>query len=881
MTYETNDLSLEDIEEVELAQLRRELQMNELGKKDLARATEAAEDRAYASHTVYGDDIRRKYTLTIAQALKDKFKELKRGKAMEGARALFLLNDVLDWNRVAYITLSTMLDLASSPKKYKRLHSDDKKAKRLVTDTEMFLAVANRILVEANLQHIKKNFRHKYKDIKDEFFTEHASYNQRVTNVKRYLRQYRDYFKKLASGEKERTTLTAKRAAEIADLMQWIDWTNSVKVQVGSHLAKITNEVTGFFERADSFNEKGKKQFIFQFSSRFNAYSAALMSQADDFAWFDLPMLVPPADWTKDKVGGFRYSAGARYKRIVRGYREGTEISQMTLDFINTQQSVGFCLDKDILSIQKFLADKGWSILGEDDKHDESKDSWRPYKAPDDWDVPKLPAHLQGIKMPRPDASQEEKDAYTEKKRVMGQITTWHDRQLKLVELARPVNRYLRLIRFIENDDCFFFPWSLDWRGRCYPMVDAFNPQGPEYQKAVLNFAEDTPVDDRTQFWLCVGIASAAGMDKESFETRVAWTKTNLKKVLQVANDPLGKGFEIWREMPEPWIFLRACLEYKRIFVEGQTYTNIGCLGQDATQSGLQLLGGMVLDHQTCDLVNCVPGHDKPQDAYGTVLAEALKLIEEDPENDFPIQKLRGKRKIVKTPVMTKVYAAGHNTRLGQIRRALQKEGIRLAKNPETNEEMLEYFVRKVEQAMLNTIPGVDLILDWFQTVVATAFERGVEDIVYETPSGNRVVVEYREPLTKTISTESLGSGVCVKDNKPKVRITTDRGSTIQDDVLRAIAANFTHGAGDASLLHIAFHDVKSPVLTTTHDCVYAPPCKVIDENHIRIREAFITICRSGVLQKFAELNRCPEIKPPLVNTYDPETVRQARYFFC
>ena len=26
-------------------------------------------------------------------------------------------------------------------------------------------------------------------------------------------------------------------------------------------------------------------------------------------------------------------------------------------------------------------------------------------------------------------------------------------------------------------------------------MVQAFNPQGPEYQKAVLNFAEETPVD--------------------------------------------------------------------------------------------------------------------------------------------------------------------------------------------------------------------------------------------------------------------------------------------------------------------------------------------------------------------------------------------------
>jgi DNA-directed RNA polymerase len=170
-------------------------------------------------------------------------------------------------------------------------------------------------------------------------------------------------------------------------------------------------------------------------------------------------------------------------------------------------------------------------------------------------------------------------------------------------------------------------------------MIDALNPQGPQYQKAVLNFADPTPIDDRTDYWLCVGIASAAGQDKESFESRVAWTKKNIRLVKAVAKDPLGDAFNAWTNMPEPWIFLRACIEWSRINEKGQTYTNISCLGMDATQSGLQLLGGMVLDKQTCDLVNCVPGHDKPQDAYGTVLNEAIRLIEED-DGSFPVEKI-------------------------------------------------------------------------------------------------------------------------------------------------------------------------------------------------------------------------------------------------
>ena len=414
-------------------------------------------------------------------------------------------------------------------------------------------------------------------------------------------------------------------------------------------------------------------------------------------------------------------------------------------------------------------------------------------------------------------------------------------------------------------------------------MIDALSPQGPEYQKAALNFAHPVPVDDRTDYWLCVGIASAAGQDKESFESRVAWTKKNLKLVKAVASDPLGDGFSIWTNMPEPWIFLRASLEWSRINEKGQTYTNISCLGQDATQSGLQLLGGMVLDKQTCDLVNCVPGHDKPQDAYGTVLAEAIRLIEED-GSGFPVEKIKGKRKLVKTPVMTKVYAAGHDTRVWQIRKSLGKEGIRLAKSPERNEELIEYFTCKVEEAMLHTIPGVDLILEWFQTVVETALKRGVEDISYETAAGNIVVVEYRKPITKEIQTETLGTANVqrVRGQNRSIVIEGGRGDTIPDDVIRAIAANFTHGAGDATLLHLAFHDVEdTSIFASTHDCVYAPPSRIVDDNHKRVREAFIQICKFGTLEKFAERNKCPDLPPPIVGTYNPETVRRARYFFC
>ena len=866
------------------AQIQRELQMNEIGKKDLGKQTKEAEERQYASHTMYGSWARKEYTLQISHALRERFKDVKRGKAMTGASALMLLHEHLNWDRVAYIALSTMLDAAGVPRKYGRLHSNDRKDKALITTSELDFLIAKRIMIEANLQHLRKHFRHKYKEMKEEFFTEHASFQQKVTRIKRKVKGVNKFFDSIAQGTRLDTELTAEKAAELGSLFKWVDWNGATQVQVGSLIARVVNDVTGFFAYTRSFDEKGKDRNIFVFSSVFNEIRDSIMSQSEGYAWFMLPMLCPPKRWSKDELGGYRFGARAFYKDIVRGHREGTEISPTTYKFINSQQDVGFRIDKEVLEVQRFLAEKGWSILGENDEDEDCKDSFRPYMAPEKHEMPSLSEHLKEVKKPTKDSTNaEHKARYDEKKQELMVISRFYTRQEELKQLARPVTRYFRLVKHVEDDLIFYFPWSLDWRGRCYPMVDALNPQGPEYQKAVLNFAELTPVDSRTEYWLKVGIGSAAGQDKESFESRVAWTNANIKLVKAVGNDPLGAGFKTWTSMPEPWIFLRACIEYRRIFQEGQQHTDMSCLGMDATQSGLQLLGGMVLCHQTCDLVNCVPGHDKPQDAYGTVLAEAIRLMEVE-GSAFPIEKIKGKRKLVKTPVMTKVYAAGHGTRLSQIRRALQKEGIRLARAGDRNEELIEYFTCKVEEAMINTIPGVDLILDWFQKVVKTAFERGVEDIVFETPSGNRITVEYRKALTKRIDTESLGNAVCTpvkKVDRERHLVSTGKGETEEEDVIRAIAANFTHGAGDATLLHLAFSDVETPVFASTHDCVYSPPSSIVDDNHIRVREAFVKICKSGCLEKFALLNKCPDIPPPIVGTYKPESVRYARYFFC
>ena len=99
------------------------------------------------------------------------------------------------------------------------------------------------------------------------------------------------------------------------------------------------------------------------------------------------------------------------------------------------------------------------------------------------------------------------------------------------------------------NEEAFWIPWSFDFRGRVYPIVTSLSPQGTDFDKSLLVFAESGPVNE---YWLAFQVATTYGLDKAPMDERQAWVAQNHDLISRIANDPLDTVKE-WSQAEEPW----------------------------------------------------------------------------------------------------------------------------------------------------------------------------------------------------------------------------------------------------------------------------------------------------------------------------------------
>ena len=138
----------------------------------------------------------------------------------------------------------------------------------------------------------------------------------------------------------------------------------------------------------------------------------------------------------------------------------------------------------------------------------------------------------------------------------------------------------------------FWIPWSYDYRGRVYPQNTQLNPQGTDFDKSLLLFADEGPVNE---YWLGWHAATTYGRDKDPHDARAQWARDNVELITQVAEDPIG-NISLWEEADEPWMFLAAAIEYHATVITKQRHTSGLPIGIDATCSGLQHLASMTRD---------------------------------------------------------------------------------------------------------------------------------------------------------------------------------------------------------------------------------------------------------------------------------------------
>ena len=160
-------------------------------------------------------------------------------------------------------------------------------------------------------------------------------------------------------------------------------------------------------------------------------------------------------------------------------------------------------------------------------------------------------------------------------------------------------------------------------------MVDTLNPQGSDFQKALLQLSGNPVTDENREAVrrdLLITLANAASVqtpagktDKLSLDDRIilAHNRVNggvlmnsadevidvMESLEDEAKDPLANQ-KFWTECDEPFQFLAALREYFEIFVWGISDVARVPNGRDATNSESQLIGGIIKDPKTCFYCN-------------------------------------------------------------------------------------------------------------------------------------------------------------------------------------------------------------------------------------------------------------------------------------
>lgn len=113
----------------------------------------------------------------------------------------------------------------------------------------------------------------------------------------------------------------------------------------------------------------------------------------------------------------------------------------------------------------------------------------------------------------------------------------------------------------MRDEEGFYYPHSLDFRGRAYPMHPHLNHLSSDLCRGILEFAEGRPLGRSGLRWLKIHLANlyAGGVEKLSYDGRLAFVENHLDDIFDSAERPVD-GERWWLNAEDPFQCLAACM---------------------------------------------------------------------------------------------------------------------------------------------------------------------------------------------------------------------------------------------------------------------------------------------------------------------------------
>ncbi|KAI3452943.1 hypothetical protein Pfo_009606 [Paulownia fortunei] len=571
-----------------------------------------------------------------------------------------------------------------------------------------------------------------------------------------------------------------------------------------------------------------------------------------------MPMLVPPLNWTGYERGGYLFlpsymmrTHGAKQQReAVKGAPK--QQLEPIFQALNTLGNTKWKVNKRILSV----VDRIWAHGG------------------------RLADLVDREDVPLPEEPDEEDAAAIKKWK-------WKVKAVKKVNSERHSQRCdvelkLAVARKMKDEDGFYYPHNLDFRGRAYPMHPYLNHLGSDLCRGILEFAEGRPLGKSGLWWLKVHLANlyGGGVDKLSYEGRIAFAEDHLDDIFDSADRPL-EGSRWWLGAEDPFQCLATCLNLSEALRSPYPETNISHIPvhQDGSCNGLQHYAALGRDKLGAAAVNLVAG-DKPADVYSGIAARVLDIVKsdaaKDPATDPNVMRARllinqVDRKLVKQTVMTSVYGVTYIGAREQIKRRLKERGA-----IEDDTELFAaacYAAKTTLIALGEMFEAARSIMSWLgdcAKIIATENQ----PVRWTTPLGLPVVQPYR----------ILGRHL-IKTSLQVLTLQRETDKVMAKRQRTAFPPNFVHSLDGSHMMMTATACSAAGLnFAGVHDSYWTHACDVDQMNKI-LREKFVELYEAPILENLLEgfQQSYPKLNfPPLPERgdFDLREVLESTYFF-
>ncbi len=679
---------------------------------------------------------------------------------------------------------------------------------------------------------------------------------------------------------RRKVILGAKRKlAQIED----IEIENDFKILIGKKMIELMIDSTGLVKQENLKRRRNKqKECYIVATPELDAWLDKLDKGLEWQSPYHYPTIVPPRPWTNLFEGGYWSERGGRpipfaqTKTKEARQRLAQEDLTQIMDLVNICQNTAWKVDAWMLDVAERM------------KH-------LPYDFADiptgEKNLPPQPVEteeMEAFKASDPEAFEVWK---------VSRAKAWskfHQNKSK----RRAFGQKLFVARKFVDYDRIYFPMQLDFRGRAYPIPRYLNPQGDDFTRSLLTFADGKELGEDGMYWLMIHLAGMAGVDKVSMSDRIQWVEENAHWIAKCVASPME--YTEWSDMSKPWQFLAAAREYmlaREAKEQGVPFVTHLPVQVDGSNNGSQHFAAMLKDIPSAEAVCLLPA-DKPADVYQIVADNMIPELEQIAKAGNQESRLLAKawltagidRKLCKTPTMTVPYGVTKRGMEDQIEDYLDKyemkhDGMPYLSLPSgiKQRDAVVFLAKLMYKHIGRVLPSAYGAMEWMKAVVKEFTKVTNKSLIWRTPSGFTMIQDCRKRKTKRVDT-FMG--------EVRLQLSVEQDTKTMNTVkaVSGISPNVVHSLDSSHMMLTVgeCHKMGVESFSLIHDSYGTVACDIPIMNQV-LRSVFCQLY-SGT-NMLAEFKRQVEEQsegfeveypePPAQGELDVSQVMYSPYFFA